>query len=652
MPAFLIPSPLYGRGFKRRGERRMREAPKSGLVSLGSLKGRFVIPAYQRGYRWGSAQAARFLDDFQEFAAGGAKTFFLQPLVISAREGAYETYELIDGQQRLTTLFLLDAALSRLRGLHKSALRFELEYESRPGLKEFLAKLARGFEFPPEYIESSLDFHCLYEAWQSARAWLAGREPAGGPAAFHEKLLSRVKFLWHDAGLDKSSTPAQKFIRINSGRIPLSDGELCRALFLMPRNHDFSNEFSGGAEKAEKNAPDGPRRLRYKRLVTIGAEWDQMERALWDPAFWSFAGGGKYKDPVRMGLLLCLHNGIPAEDAGERPCFEKYSAIFKERSQDAGQAWAGLLQSMERLQYWFQDNDYYHWIGYLTAMGGPEKLSCLLARARELEEDEFKSLLREEIRASLSQDGPPPLDDLTFINNYAMCKSVLFLFNIEYSRTHQSHCPRFPFADFNLEACTIEHVFARNMESLAEAADRVQWIEEHAAFIREMEREPAALAGGGPFEPEEAFIRKKEELLSKAENALALIKGGKNKDMQADEFNAVSEALSSFIERPEDEEKHDLYNLALLDHDLNSYFKNSIFAIKQKKLRARLLEGSSFAPAATIALFMRHFARKRRREAWWTREDREDYRAAMRGALSVFWPELAAGAREAIDGEA
>ena len=68
---------------------------------VGKIEGEFYIPSYQRGYRWGKDEVERLLDDIH---ANGANGYCLQPIVVRRRK---DGYELIDGQQRLTTLFLL-----------------------------------------------------------------------------------------------------------------------------------------------------------------------------------------------------------------------------------------------------------------------------------------------------------------------------------------------------------------------------------------------------------------------------------------------------------------------------------------------------------------------------------------------------------------
>ena len=70
---------------------------------VADISGSFYIPSYQRGYRWSETEVVRLLDDIYQ---NGKKNYCLQPVVVRKKE---DQYELIDGQQRLTTLYLIYA---------------------------------------------------------------------------------------------------------------------------------------------------------------------------------------------------------------------------------------------------------------------------------------------------------------------------------------------------------------------------------------------------------------------------------------------------------------------------------------------------------------------------------------------------------------
>ena len=84
----------------------------------------FKIPFYQRGYRWSADDAELLAKDIETYDGH----YFLQPIIV--RKIGDKNYELVDGQQRLTTLNLILEA-------SKSERRFVLEYERDPALSSF-----------------------------------------------------------------------------------------------------------------------------------------------------------------------------------------------------------------------------------------------------------------------------------------------------------------------------------------------------------------------------------------------------------------------------------------------------------------------------------------------------------------------------------
>ena len=80
---------------------------------VADISGSFYIPSYQRGYRWSETEVVRLLDDIYQ---NGKKNYCLQPVVVRKKE---DQYELIDGQQKLTTLYLIYKYMNGVISLHQ-----------------------------------------------------------------------------------------------------------------------------------------------------------------------------------------------------------------------------------------------------------------------------------------------------------------------------------------------------------------------------------------------------------------------------------------------------------------------------------------------------------------------------------------------------
>ena len=70
---------------------------------------KYIIPSYQRPYSWNSDNALQLIDDIYTSFKEGTKEYFIGSLICIAK--ATDTYEVVDGQQRLTTIGIILAAL-------------------------------------------------------------------------------------------------------------------------------------------------------------------------------------------------------------------------------------------------------------------------------------------------------------------------------------------------------------------------------------------------------------------------------------------------------------------------------------------------------------------------------------------------------------
>ncbi len=70
---------------------------------------KYIIPSYQRPYSWNSDNALQLIDDIYTSFKEGTKEYFIGSLICIAKVA--DTYEVVDGQQRLTTIGIILAAL-------------------------------------------------------------------------------------------------------------------------------------------------------------------------------------------------------------------------------------------------------------------------------------------------------------------------------------------------------------------------------------------------------------------------------------------------------------------------------------------------------------------------------------------------------------
>ncbi len=220
----------------------------------------FFIPDYQRGYRWSSLQVKQLLGDIYEFTRlenpQPEEFYCLQPLVIKVRPD--NSFEVVDGQQRLTTLLLILRHFNEHLAVKCRQTLFTLQYATRPSLDSFLEAPSLGA------ANDNVDFFHLYQAMQTIEEWFAQRDSE--VKDIKSTLLNKTKVIWFQ--LAPSDNAVNAFTRLNVGKIPLTNDELIRALFLRSAN-------------SEKNED-------MNTQLPIAYEWDQLEKALQSDAFWYF----------------------------------------------------------------------------------------------------------------------------------------------------------------------------------------------------------------------------------------------------------------------------------------------------------------------------------------------------------------------------
>lgn len=168
----------------------------------------FFIPAYQRGYRWGKTQIYDLCNDLLDYALkkkkqidDGVKNqsfYCLQPVIsiptrfkIKSKGLEVNGYEVVDGQQRLTSLFILYRYLvcvnnnlnlmqmeleekdSLVRGRYGTQL-YHLYYETRPDDFDTIEKIGYELLRGDEIVD--IDMAHISNAFQYIREWYSNKE--------------------------------------------------------------------------------------------------------------------------------------------------------------------------------------------------------------------------------------------------------------------------------------------------------------------------------------------------------------------------------------------------------------------------------------------------------------------------------------------
>lgn len=105
----------------------------------------YIIPRYQRNYAWGKTEISQLIKDIDEFFDGNEnKSYYLGSLVCFKRENG--KYELLDGQQRHTTITLINLVLKNLPNNNDPVLLPNIEFDSRKKSQDYICNLYQSKE--------------------------------------------------------------------------------------------------------------------------------------------------------------------------------------------------------------------------------------------------------------------------------------------------------------------------------------------------------------------------------------------------------------------------------------------------------------------------------------------------------------------------
>ena len=556
---------------------------------------RYFIPAYQRGYRWSAIQVTQLLEDIREFTRRRnpqpEEFYCLQPLVLLA--GKDGSYEVVDGQQRLTTLLLV------LRHFNERAAKkyqqpvYTLEYATRPDLLGFLEDPSE------ERAEKNIDYFHIAQAMKVIEAWFGERESE--VEAIKDTVLNKVKVIWFE--LSAGENPVAAFTRLNVGKIPLTNAELIRALFLR----------SAPGEAAEA------RRLR------IAYEWDLVEKTLQEPAFWSFVSNDTARTGGRIDFLFDLAAREQGMESGpdDYMTFNHFSGKLAGKDADPAKAWLEVKNICMLLEEWFADRQLYHLAGFLIWEGADVKdLRSLAAGSRKAE---LKEKLRAEVVKRAFGASPPAeadavpawvsdrLDELAYPQRRRI-RSILLLFNLATLLQHPDSNILFNFESFKTAKWDIEHVRSVASAELGSPALQSEWLRHTMRYLELVEQDPAAA-----------------ELQTKICAHLDLAP----KEGTVAFEPLYAEILKYFHEDDGGEPDNSIANLALLDQETNRSYKNAVFPVKRQRVLELDAHGV-FVPHCTRNVFLKSYSPLVGHAMYWTEQDRDGYRQELIDTLSVF----------------
>lgn len=638
------------------------------LKSVANLqKLAFYIPDYQRGYRWTQRQVEDLLNDIFEFSQkDNAGIYCLQPLVVVPRSSdeqpldkahateVNEQWEVVDGQQRLTTIRLILEVLGRSRF-------YDITYQTRSDSAESLNKITteevageKAEEKAEEKAKNNIDFYHIYLAVTVIRRWLD--EKKIDKEKFQDILLNRVKFIWYETEED----PKEVFARLNIGKISLTNAELIKALLLNKSNFDSSD--------------DDKIRLWQQE---IAMEWDVIEYALQSNEFWLFLNAPGDERPTRIDYvfdMICRCDLLGCKDEKEIDAtdnfrtfryFYHYLAVQKQKEISLAQAvrtiWENVREIFHTLQEWFDDMELYHYIGYLIYMGRKVDEIYKQWNVSDGKFEFIEKYLKEEIKRTIPyKDIENTVYEVESAQNKGgsktNCRPILLLHNLQTvinqnrilganAKYKNGVFYKFPFHLYKLEGWDVEHIDSNTENGLNDIQSQREWLLN--AYFGLQDKAYQTLRD----QIQEFFKTRKGD----EQNA-----DSDKQTVRNEQFAELKKQIEDIggSKRLDQNEKNKIWNFTLLDSSTNRSYGNAIFPAKRRAIigkdqgkrfspptideNGEIVLGSaengssSFIPPCTRYVFLKYYNTASFDPNAWTKDDAEAYKNNIKEVLKDF----------------
>ena len=576
----------------------------------------FYIKDYQRGYRWEEQQVKSLLDDLLEFNHDNhTLKYCMQPLVVKKAErnavahtrtlselitpdavkseeiessNCDSAWELIDGQQRLTTtLLVLNCCYEALK--KPPAPPYQIYYQLIRNIDEYYINHAK------KVIDDWFD--SFGSKSDDIRSEIRG------------KINSDIQFIWYE--VESNANSVEIFTKLNIGKIPLTNAELFKAQLLNPDRIDKKDR----EKEVKENVT----------LASIAFEWDKIEQSLRDNDFWSFISNEMLDAETRIDYLLRLYaiqikyegeiDSAIQEADGLFPFLAINSYIRKHKMDSNSIAcnetiWKEIVSIHDRLKSWYTNNKLYHYIGFLIATGksGIKVITELVKDTDKKKKSEVKEIVFDKIRKQMKN---VTLDNLSYSKDSQRIRSVLLFFNL-FTMVQSKTDSRFSFKQYKDPKIhwDIEHIHARatdeEIRAIKDPDKRKDFLE---SLMKQFEE----------INDQEAVQKINQFILTEVST------NNINEDEFLDFCCKITDKYGNYDE-------NGIGNLTLLDAETNRSYHNALYPIK----RIRIIErdkGEVFIPVCTKNVFLKMYSSNFSNMMEWTKDDAEDYLSAMKKAL-------------------
>ena len=579
----------------------------------------YLIPYYQRGYRWDEINVKALLEDIDNFINLDEGKYCLQPIVVVPRidDEGKNIWEVVDGQQRLITMFIIFKCINKRK--------YKIIFEKRELSTSFLENLSED-----TYSDDNPDFHFMSQAHRLIKEFFDNkmRHDVGYEDDFYARLTKKVEVIWYqieELRRLENETDTKKiedkkidiFNRLNIGKIPLTDAELIRALLLSKIKTELSD------------------REAIMRQAEISNEWHEIEIALRNKEFWGFLNTKPIEEvSSAIELIFKLIAGEDSKNYSTYLWFEKQikSDNPLQEKKNAEELWTKTKQIFYKFKFWFETNTLYHHLGFLLI--NDDKSMTKLKKIIENSETSKSKFIEWAVTEVKEEMSDIVLEELSYESGTRNLEKTFLLFNVlSTDKLSSTQNNRFPFFQYKKIArkdkWSIEHIHAQQSKEMKEKEAMKKWLEDTykaIEHIQDFERIVTKKDDNNEYYEEIEKVEVSEDI------KLKMLEMINSDNIIPENFNLLKSQLTTMFDS---ESVHVLDNLALLSRKHNSSLNNAIFPVKRNRIIELQKEGK-YVPLTTMNVFLKYYSKSDLQPFYWSKADKENYFNEIKSTLQPY----------------
>jgi len=565
---------------------------------------KYNIPEYQRGYKWKQESVIKLLEDILHFPQEGTKFYCLQNITITDAKtyDNIDVYNVIDGQQRLTTLIVVLSFLNEIE-LVQEKLVYSIRKETQHFIQNFILTreiwnqqkkynwdTIRQIQIKENINYNHQDIFYLFSAADNIDKWFKDPKKKGfSKSKFADKLKKHVRIIINKV---PQGNEEKIFANLNTNRVPLDGADLVRAVLITNVALEYTSYIQNPDTKDIVKINESRVKIGWE-LDAINNWWSQPSIKNYFNRFISIKDDKTIEPffdrqtyPINNLYALYSEKRLYAETKEKTKLvfniFEYGQDSNNKKGDDTLEMYHELLMLNGLLQDWYNDRKIYHLLGFLFNQFKEKTNFYDILHLWEINKNRssFIISLKNKIKDYLLNDHSTEefvnkKKDFYHDDNPFLIKTLLLLDII--SAIENDNCPKLPVFAFSKSEKDIEHIFPQTPHEIEEIKDYLDYLQRYF-FARNKKKRTEA-----------------KKLIKDLPDDLSSIDEAKRK--------RIEEFISSAIK---DMRTNSIGNLVLLDSSLNRSMKNKPYSIKRAAVVSFFNKGKFIQPH-TIKVFSRYF---------------------------------------------